>query len=699
MANFSKLVKKFHWLRLPTWLELLFLLPLLSALPLHANQLCNAIQREEYIGPHVPYARIDHTLPGAAELTPDQWSQGSESDVPNFGFSTDYFWFKIEISCPELVGQDLYLVLDYPSIDRIKIWKDELQKAPDYILGDAYPYSQRPLNFADFVVPIRVKEKTTVYVQIHTQGSMSFPAKLWKPHDFTSYYSSKVNLLGISTGIVLIMAIYNLSIFFSVKDKSYLYLAFWIFLFGLYQATIFGLTFQYIWPEYPSWANHCVPFLICFATTSACLFGVNFLNTRQTNPIAHKILLILALMLSTLGIASFFLGYSPVIRTASVLVFFTITSLATTGIFGIFQKSRSAFYFTFAWIFLLTGIFVYVAKSAGLAPSNNFTNYSMNFGSALEIILLSFALGDKINTMQTRAKEATENLLNASRANEQLIREKNDALAQLNNQLQEQISEIEENRKIIAEKAEQIEIETLARFMLVSELAHKMNNSLNYLQTAQISMQSTLDQHHDDVLNIFADQDSEDEEVQKFSLHIEDQLLGLQSHLTMMRTGLDRSTQTMKEIRVLSGVDGYHVEAVTFFKILEHRVQMINAKLGYSGASRLICEHEDMKDLRVVSNDIVLGLAFDMILHLWRLDLQADVRICIDPYLMAADTEDGIVLKFLGDHPKVSEEDKALLSQLRHLVRPYCLTLEWKDQYRMIIFRFPKENSINQAVA
>ena len=677
-----------------------FALLLIFATPVQAeDRICAAIREASWLGPYVPFSRSPHVASHDNIQLPEQWTAPSSVEVPNFGFAEDNFLFKLEFSCPDLVGKDLYLVVDYPNLDHLRIWDTTLKGPPQLIVGDQYPFDQRPLQYADFVIPIHVKEHNTLYLQLQTSGSVIFPLRLWNPIEYGTYYASKVLLLGISVGIALIMAIYNVSIFFSVRDRSYLFLSFWIFLFSLYQMAMFGLTFQFLWPSSPYWANHSIPLLICISTCSACLFGTSFLNTKQSNRLAHVILLGLAAVLFVIAMLSFVFSYSSVIRVAAALVFVTIFGLAATGIIGIFQRSRSAFYFTFAWIFLLLGILIFTAKSAGIAPSNNFTNYSMNFGSALEIILLSFALGDKINTMQRREKAATENLLHTSLSNEQLIREKNDALAVLNNELEKKLVTIEENRKTIAEKAEQIEIETKARFMLVSDLAHKMNNSLTYLQTAQISMQSTLDIHHDDVLKIFAGQDSEDEEVVKLSQHLEDQLLGLQSHLTMVRMGLDRSTQTMREIRTLSGVDGYAVVPVNFYSILEQRIKTINTKLGYSGTQRLICEHEELKDLKTLSNDIVLGLAFDLILHLWRLDTQADYRICVDPYLLAQTEEEGIVMRFLGEFPKVSEEDKSLFSQLKHLVRPYSLTLEWKDQYRMIIFLFRKEHFAGQAVA
>ncbi len=62
---------------------------------------------------------------------------------------------------------------------------------------------------------------------------------------------------------------------------------------------------------------------------------------------------------------------------------------------------------------------------AGLIPANVFTNYTMQIGSAIEAILLSFALADRINILKKEKAQSQAQALEASLENERLVREQN----------------------------------------------------------------------------------------------------------------------------------------------------------------------------------------------------------------------------------------------------------------------------------
>ncbi|MCB0409241.1 MAG: 7TM-DISM domain-containing protein, partial [Flavobacteriales bacterium] len=68
-----------------------------------------------------------------------------------------------------------------------------------------------------------------------------------------------------------------------------------------------------------------------------------------------------------------------------------------------YQPAR---YFLIAWSLFLSGIFLWVLKDLGVLPYNSFTNNSMQIGAAVETVLLSFALGARINSYK---KENTKN--------------------------------------------------------------------------------------------------------------------------------------------------------------------------------------------------------------------------------------------------------------------------------------------------
>jgi hypothetical protein len=78
-----------------------------------------------------------------------------------------------------------------------------------------------------------------------------------------------------------------------------------------------------------------------------------------------------------------------------------------------------------AWTIFLVGIILFVMRNLNLLPYNNFTNYTMQAGTDIVVILLSFALADKINTLKKEEAASRDQALKVSQLNEKIIREQN----------------------------------------------------------------------------------------------------------------------------------------------------------------------------------------------------------------------------------------------------------------------------------
>ena len=85
----------------------------------------------------------------------------------------------------------------------------------------------------------------------------------------------------------------------------------------------------------------------------------------------------------------------------SFLMLFTAAIILKKGF-------KPALYFLIAWSIFLFGIILWVMKDLGVLPYNNFTNYTMQAGAAIETVLLSFALAARINVYKKELLEALE---------------------------------------------------------------------------------------------------------------------------------------------------------------------------------------------------------------------------------------------------------------------------------------------------
>ena len=148
----------------------------------------------------------------------------------------------------------------------------------------------------------------------------------------------------------------------------------------------------------------------------ASLFAQAFLNTRKNTPVLHK-LIGLCIGLSCLTIL---INYSEYPRHANTIVHllgFACPAIILTAAFRrLHQGFSPARGYLAAWITMLTGTFLCSGAGLGLVPNNFFTANAHLTGSAIESLLLSIALADRIRGLK---KEKGE-LLKQSRKFQQL---------------------------------------------------------------------------------------------------------------------------------------------------------------------------------------------------------------------------------------------------------------------------------------
>src|SRR5690606_34388700 len=91
--------------------------------------------------------------------------------------------------------------------------------------GDKYSFYERNLNHRNFVIPIRFDKQSTMELifRVQTTSSMQFPVSIWQPRDFFIHDQMQILILGVYYGLMIAMFLYNLFIFFSVRERSYLF--------------------------------------------------------------------------------------------------------------------------------------------------------------------------------------------------------------------------------------------------------------------------------------------------------------------------------------------------------------------------------------------------------------------------------------------------------------------------------------------
>ena len=215
---------------------------------------------------------------------------------------------------------------------------------------------------------------------------------------------------------MLAMLFYNLFLFFSVRDRTYFFYVLYVAAFVAFQLTLHGIGYQYLWPG-QIWLNEKAPLL---AVNAFGLFGILFivdlLQLKTQAPQLYHCFYWLAVVVLTYGVAALFVPYSTAIMIFIGLCVFISPLCLATGIIIWWRGYRPARYFTIAFGVFLIGTVILSLSKFGLLPRNFFTEHGVQLGSALEVVLLSFALADRINIIHQekkiaeKAREAAEAL-------------------------------------------------------------------------------------------------------------------------------------------------------------------------------------------------------------------------------------------------------------------------------------------------
>jgi len=334
---------------------------------------------------------------------------------------------------------------------------------------------------------VKTGESKTMYVKVQARENVHYQMSIGSRLIMFALRNIKDVFSGIYLGIMLVMLLYNAFIYISTKDKSYMYYVLYLLFVILTQSSIHGYSFQYIWPNFP-WLARINSFLFpsLVGITGMQFMRVFFHTSRHSKNFDRIFYMVVAgyAIGTSLSFFGFFKSSFYLIEVcavvASVSMMYMAIRIARTG-------DRPAFFFSIAWAVFLFGIALYVMKDFGILPYNNFTYYMMPVGSAIEVMLLSFALADRINILKKEKEASQEEALRVSLENERIIREQN---AYLEQKVQERTIELQEtNEELVVTlnnlketQAQLVDAEKMASLgQLTAGIAHEINNPINFV--------------------------------------------------------------------------------------------------------------------------------------------------------------------------------------------------------------------------
>lgn len=344
-----------------------------------------------------------------------------ENETINLGFSDSVFWLKTKVHNVDDAPTSRLIEIAYPILDYIQVFVvRETGDAKSYLMGDKFPFSARLIQYRSYLVPLDLAplESVDLVFRIRSTSSIQIPLDLITTTSFIEKKQLRTLGYGIYYGIMLAMILYNVFVFVSVREASYFYYMFYVLSMALFLSCLNGFSFQYLWPDSLIWNDKAIAVSITSVVLFGLLFTRIFLDLPGNAPRMNQWSVYLVIFLSVQLMLCCVLPYRSVIHlvilNALIMIFFSLSAGIARWIDG-FVAAR---YYTVSWLVMLVGGVVLALNKLGLLPRNMLTENTLQYGSAIEVILLSFALADRLSMEKTERYEAQQ----AALASEQLTR-------------------------------------------------------------------------------------------------------------------------------------------------------------------------------------------------------------------------------------------------------------------------------------
>ncbi|MBL1408164.1 histidine kinase [Sphingobacterium sp. C459-1T] len=501
---------------------------------------------------------------------PDLFAENLE-DVPNLGVETVNNWIKFSITNRSQI-EDLVVNLSQANIDEVVFYSIRGKKVDSLninSISDSANLAYAHQYFL-FELPLNYGEEITCYLKLFSYTQLSAPISIYSSKGVVKSLLKTDVFSAIYIGLMLSMILYNIFLYFSTREAHYYVYVNYIFWVTVAQLAILGLL-EPLFSIENNWISaRLLTFSGAMSGIAAIFFVKSFLQTAKDSPRFNVLLNVFLLgYLVALGLlvgGVFIPAYKMVNIVAgggSTIVLILAFRLSQ-------QKYRQTKYFLVAWCIFLISVLVYVLKDYNILPYNFFTLRSVQIGSVIEAILLSFALGDKINIYRKEKEESQLRELAISQENERLIREQNIVLEQKVNERTKELTESNESLQttlthLKETQSQLVEAEKMASLgQLTAGVAHEINNPINFVTSNVAPLKrdikmvwETLDEVEriafSDGLSLLEKQ----EQIQAYKEELDIEYLKEEVDFLLkgMHDGASRTAEIVKSLRIFSRVD------------------------------------------------------------------------------------------------------------------------------------------------
>ena len=386
----------------------------------------------------------------------DAWNSTDSLFIPegnfNPGPSVHSWWVKTTIQNSEALPTRLLLILNNPHINRLEVFVDG-QDEPLLKAGDRLPFSERPYEDRDMIVPLDISAGDSVEVLLFLEKSgetFSIETEILSERLLSDKRQGENLIIGIVVGWMVLVVLFAGFFWWDLKQSSALFYAGFIISNLLWLLSHWGLAYQYLWPESPEWVAKTRPLFNLFAVVFFQLVILKFFPPLQRSKWITQVMWVFIIILTGTSLGIITIPEDQVTSYTKLLVLnltfvLTILSLFSILIFLIIQwiskVPLAGYYLAGIAFFIVFGVLI-LSDSHGyfITKTDSLLKFSSAFGMMGETAFITAAFTRRAAAYKLeKEKLAFEILQKEKEVAEQIIEVQEDERNRLGRDLHDSI--------------------------------------------------------------------------------------------------------------------------------------------------------------------------------------------------------------------------------------------------------------------
>ena len=467
-GKLTSMFNRFITLFLP--LLLAFTINILIAIPVSAQKVVavnDSVEQHMFTFGEIEWVKDVKNNLDFAEVSSKSFNRRFQTNLKSTPQTKDLratYWFRIRIKHNSLADKRFILEFFDQTIDHVTAYlpqKDGSYRIKEF--GDTFNFEHRELHHKNFELYVRNDNNETqaYYFKFKSSQIADVIIVLRTVDWFISYALDEYFYFGIFYGMILVFSFYNLIMFIAMRQRQYLYYVLYNLSVGFFEMSTDGIAYQYLWSSWTQWNQIAYAFALYATSVFALLFTRELLFVKSKAPRLNQLIMYIIGIRTALFVYGLLIDRS--LLTYKFIEFVPLAVAFCTGIYIYKQGYKPARFFVLGYSFLFAGFTLKLLIMLGVSWLNFGVAgyYSLSFCFVLEMVFLSFAIGDKVRVLKHKKDKVQRQMIRQMAENVKL---KDTLNQQLEEKVEERTKEVFHKSLIIeAKNAELLEANDLLK--------------------------------------------------------------------------------------------------------------------------------------------------------------------------------------------------------------------------------------------